>query len=154
MNNKDRKAIEACAVSILKKYREAKESSERYGATMFDVVRGYRDSLEAMKRNGLLEDYNLLNGTCVLFESSGEKAYNYFKKLRKIVIIYADEKHPSWQEEDTSEYLWLRMASYRKSYPGLKNTIDLCTDLLAILIKLNFEVYETYKKVFDNLNKK
>ena len=62
MNKSDRARIKATAQSIMKMYQDIKEAHANDHWTQHQMSQGYRDSLEAMKRNNLISDYNLESG--------------------------------------------------------------------------------------------
>lgn len=73
MTRKDRLTIKHCAEVILKMYLEQKDILERSHVDEFRksaALQGYRDSLEAMKRDHLIRDYHLVTGIITMEEKS------------------------------------------------------------------------------------
>ena len=62
MNKSDIRKITEASLSIIKIYGDVRESCIQNHLNEFqtgDKLQGYRDSLEALKRSGLIVDYNL-----------------------------------------------------------------------------------------------
>jgi hypothetical protein len=62
MNKSDRARVLKTAEAIMSMYSTLKEFHKNDHWAMATKSQGYRDSLEAMKRNGLISGYNLHTG--------------------------------------------------------------------------------------------
>lgn len=63
MNKTDKANVAKAAKAIMEMYMHLKDRFKNDPHSFAITSQGYRDSLEAMKRNHLINDYNLDSGT-------------------------------------------------------------------------------------------